>query len=449
MVLRHSSASEETIECGEAARKHFLFDADYLNLNHGSFGAIPGVVRDTQRIYQDASQARPDIFIRYEYPPLLSESRTAISSYLNCQKFSIVYVPNATTGMNTVLRNLVYTSNDVAIYFSTIYSAIEKTLLYLTETTPLTLHRIGLVLPLSDEEVLDLFREAISTIRSSGKNPRLAVFDTISSVPGIRCPFPELTALCRSEGILSVIDGAHGVGHIPLDLTSLDPDFITSNVHKWGHVPRPCAIMYVAERNHHLMRSSLPTSHGFIPKDAEGINNPLPAEMMGAFEANFSFTGTLDNSPYLCIPAAFAWRSKLIWQGKKGEDAVMGYNFNLAQKAGEIVCQALGTEVMENPQGTLGRCAFSNVRLPLDYNDLLGGKVDFGKVLKIARWMEKILVDEYKTFVAIFWHGEKFWVRLSAQVYLTEEDWVKAGKWLEEICERAKKQDWNSLVQTS
>ncbi|KAF2225039.1 pyridoxal phosphate-dependent transferase [Elsinoe ampelina] len=449
MVLRHSNEPDQAIECGVDARKHFPFDDDYLNLNHGSFGAIPKTVRDVQRTYQDASQARPDIHIRYEYPPLLSKSRTAIASYLQCPKSSVVYTPNATTGLNTILRNLVFSPNDVAIYFSTIYSAIEKTLLYLTETTPLTLHRIELTHPLSDDHVLALFHTAIATIRSQGKNPRLAVFDTISSVPGILCPFPQLVTTCRAENILSVIDGAHCVGHIPINLTSLDPDFFVSNLHKWLYVPRPCAIMYVPERNQHLMRSSLPTSHGFVPAAAEGINDPLPkaaGETLNAYEANFTFTGTLDNSPYLCIPAALEWRFRLTWRGKQGEDAVFGYNHHLAQRAGEIVSLALGTEVMENAEGTLGGCAFSNVRLPLHYADLLSGEVQFGKVLEIARWMEKVLVDEFRTFVAIFWHRGRFWVRLSGQVYLTEDDWERAGRWLVEVCGRAKGRDWEGEV---
>ncbi|TKX24140.1 hercynylcysteine sulfoxide lyase-1 [Elsinoe australis] len=446
MVIRLARSSEMTVECGEEARKHFPFDDQYLNLNHGSFGAIPSSVRDLQREHQDASEARPDIYIRYTYPPLLSRSRSLLATYLSAPKSSLVIVPNATTALNTILRNLTFAPSDVGLYFSTIYSAIEKTLLYLAESTPLRLHRISLTYPLSDAKILDLTTDAMTRLRSVGLNPRFLLFDTVSSVPGVCVPYAALTRLCREQNVLSIVDGAHSAGQIPLNLTALDPDFFVSNLHKWLYVPRPCCVLYVPERNQGSMRSSLPTSHGFVPKGAKGLNNPLPkveGEELSEFVGNFEFIGTRDSSAYVCVERALEWRSKVSWGQRKGEEALMGYLVNQAREAGRVVSEILGTEVLENENRTLGECAFSNVRLPLKYAELVGGgEVDFGKVLGVARWMEKILVDEFNTFVAIFWHGDSLWVRLSAQIYLTLDDWEKAGRWLKETCERARGRKW-------
>ncbi|KAK4541681.1 hypothetical protein LTR36_007825 [Oleoguttula mirabilis] len=433
----------ESIECGKEVVKQFSFGDGYRNLNHGSYGTYPLPIRSVLRHYQDEAEARPDKFIRYDYPKLLDESRAAVAKYLNAPVSTCVYITNATTGLNTVLRNLVYETGDVIIYFATIYGACEKSIDYITETTPAESRKIEYTYPISDQTLCDLFEEAISATKAAGKVPKLAIFDTIVSLPGVRMPFEALTALSHQHGLLSCIDGAHGIGHIPLDLTALDPDFFFSNCHKWLHVPRACAVFYVPERNQHLLRSTLPTSHGFapLPKGSEAvINNPMPPSGKSAYITNFEYVATLDNSPYLCIPAALEWRSRLSWQGKKGEEAIMAYTIHLAREAGKTVSSILSTEVMENKEGTLSHCNFANVRLPLASSAVAGS--DRGKAVRVAQWMEKVLVEEYNTFIAIIFYEGAWWVRLSSQVYLTVEDFEWAAGMLKTVCERVEAGEW-------
>ena len=354
-------------------------------------------------------------------------------------------MPNATTGFNTVLRNLDYADGDVIIYFDTIYGACGKTVTYLTETTPVSAKRIDYTYPISDADLCALFEQTITALKSAGKTPKLAVFDTIASLPGVRMPFEQLTAICKSHSVLSCIDAAHGAGHIPLDLSTLNPDFFVSNCHKWLHVPRGCAVFYVPLRNQHLIRSTLPTSHGFAPRPVEGepaVNNPLPPSGKSDFVTNFEFVGTLDNSPYLCVPAALAWRRKLRFDGREGEEAIMAHNQRLAREGGEIVSAALGAgaEIMENDEGTLGNCNFSNVRLPLDFQSIAAG--DVATAQKVGQWIAEVLVQEYKTFIAIIFYKGSWWVRLSGEVYLTKDDFEWAGRTLSEVCERVGRGEW-------
>lgn len=349
-------------------------------------------------------------------------------------------MPNATTGVNTVLRNLVFAPGDVIFYFATIYGACEKTVTYITETTPAESRKIEYTYPLSDADLCGAFEKAIQEVKDAGQNPKIAIFDTVVSLPGVRMPFERLTSLCKDNGILSLIDGAHCVGHIPIDLTKLDPDFFVSNCHKWLFVPRGCAVMYVPVRNQHLIRSTLPTSHGFtpLPNGGAAISNPLPPSKKSSFITNFEFVGTIDNAPYMCIPAGIKFRESCTWQGKSGESAIMSFNQDQARKAGVLVSKILGgTEVLENEEGTLGNCCLSNVKLPLEFATVAGG--DKAKAVKIAQWIAEILVTEYETFIAILFYADAWWVRLSGQVYLDMSDWDWAGHTLKEVCARVEK----------
>ncbi|KAK3671558.1 hypothetical protein LTR78_008480 [Recurvomyces mirabilis] len=433
-------SDNDTVECGAEAAKHFLFADGWRNLNHGSFGTYPKAIRDVQRQFQDDVEARPDAWLRHIYPDLLDKAREAVAEYLHAPTPTIVFIPNASTGVNTVLRNLVFEQNDVIIYAATTYGACELTIDYIVETTPAEKEKVDYTLPCPDEDLVAAFSNKITALKQAGKNVRVAVFDTIVSMPGYRLPFERLTALCREQGVLSCIDGAHGIGHISLDLTTLDPDFFFSNVHKWLYVPRPCAILYVPERHQHLMRSTIPTSHGFVPKGRDDQVSPLPPSKHSGFVHSFEFVASVDNSPYLCFKPALEWRGRVVWEGGKGEEAIYGYCVQQAREAGRSVAKVLGTRCMGEEGDEARKCAFVNVRLPLDFQKDAGG--DKGRAIRMAQWMSERLVEEKNTFIAFFFYADAWWVRLSGQIYLTMDDFKWGGEVLKDVCERAKRGEW-------
>ncbi|KAI9371289.1 pyridoxal phosphate-dependent transferase [Aspergillus egyptiacus] len=431
---------------GAPMRKHFLIDPNYRNLNHGSFGTYPKPVLQAQQSYQAALESRPDVYIRYTQPTLIDTSRERLASLVKVPSSSIVLVKNATTAVNTILHNLTLAetlkAKDVVIYFETVYGAVERALFALRDANPgIRVRKVKVTFPMSDEEVVARFRRVVEDVRREGLVPKLAVFETIVSLPGVRFPFETMVDVCKEEGILSLLDAAHGVGIIEVDLGRLGVDFWTSNCHKWLFTPRSCAILYVAPQHQHLIRTSLPTSWGYIPAprvgsqnaDEEGeeeLTSVLPDTGKSAFITLFEFIGTTDDSAYACVPDALKFREQVCG----GEEKIRSYLEHLAGEAGGILAEALGTEVMlpdggrKTAGGGLG-CGMVTVRLPVRVvangeesgGGGSGGCVQKKHVVPLARWIETQLVEK-GTFVPVFQHGEWLWTRLSAQVYLERRD---------------------------
>ncbi|BCS17108.1 aminotransferase [Aspergillus luchuensis IFO 4308] len=420
-----ASSDASIVPFGATMREQFLFDPKFLNLNHGSFGTYPAAVRTALRHFQDQVEARPDPFIRYTTPKELDVSREAVAKLLNVPRNECVFVKNATTGVNTVLHNLPFKSDDVIIYFETVYGALEK--------------GIDLV-----ERFLQVVREA----RSEGLNVKLALFDVVTSLPAVRFPFEKLTEVCREEGILSLIDGAHGIGQLPLDLAALQPDFFTSNCHKWLFVPRSCCVLYVPKRNQHLIRTTIPTSWGFIPSEDSPATAPSVMKSndssKSAFESLFEFVATNDDTPYFCVPAALEFRKTVCG----GEARIYEYLERLANEAADIVAATLGTDVMEErglqpgEQSNLRRCAMTTIRLPFTFREDLAASDSSATLLKAeeavaaVRWFQTTLVEGHGTFVPLVEHGGWLWVRLSAQVYLERGDFEWLAEVLKVLCQR-------------
>lgn len=209
----------------------------------GSFGTYPRPVRDAMRKYQDECESRVDTFMRFTFEKYLDQSREAVAKVVNAPVESLAYVLNATTGMNTVLRDLVFQPGEHIVYMATTYGAVENTITYITEKTPAKATKVEYTYPMSDDQLVDALSSTIKNIRNAGEEVKVAVFDTVVSAPGVRMPFERLTKTCRELGVLSAIDGAHGIGQVELDLTKLDPDFFVSNCHKWVFPEGYCSIL--------------------------------------------------------------------------------------------------------------------------------------------------------------------------------------------------------------
>ncbi|KAK8188022.1 pyridoxal phosphate-dependent transferase [Phyllosticta capitalensis] len=446
---------------GHKLLKDFMFADDYLNLNQGSYGVLPRAVHAQRLSYLSDMEARPDPFLRQDFPKLLRESREALAQLLNAPVDSLVLVPNATTGVNTVLRSLVYAPGDAIVYFGCNYGACQNTVRYLEESTAVRGVRVEVRYPESDEAIVGRFKETVAKLKKEGSRPVAALFDAVVSMPGVRFPFEAVAQVCREEGVLSVIDGAHGVGMIELDLTALDPDFFVSNCHKWLMTPRGSCVMYASPRVHHLIRSTLPTSHGYVPPPSSTQKcKILPAlyPTHPTFASAFELPGTTDPTPYLCVQAALAYRKTL-----GGESAIRAYMHDVARDGGAALAERLGTRVMSNAAlnssgvDSLGACPFANVLLPLSTakcaeagakrlgrDDAVDGASASAGVLK---WVSEEVVRVGKTFVAVVEYGDGWWARMSGSVFLEAGDLEGVAGVLEHVCKRAEAGEWVAVLE--
>ena len=206
----------------------------YTPLNHGSFGTYPTPVRKRLHQSQALSEARPDNFQRFDFPVMLDQSRATMASFLNVPADEVVFVQNATTAINVVLHNLQYREGDVILHLSTVYGSVAKMIEYINESRGVESANVPVEYPINDDTLVSKFQMAIKRVKFGKwrRRVRIAIFDTVSSLPGVRVPWERLVEVCREEGVLSLVDGAHGVGHMHLGLSQVQPDFFTSNCHK-------------------------------------------------------------------------------------------------------------------------------------------------------------------------------------------------------------------------
>lgn len=388
------------IEFGEQAAKQFPFSAGWKNLNHGSYGAIPLKVQEAREQHLREAISQPDAFYKEQIYPHVVSARKVVAKELDADFDNVVFVTNATMGVNTVVRGYPWKKGDQIVYCNTIYGACENVLRFVEKYHGVELIKVDLWYPLSDDEVVAKYCEAFD----GNNNVKLALFDAVSSVPACRIPFERLCHECREREILSLVDGAHCIGLLNgISLRAARPDFFVTNMHKWFFVPDSLAVLYV-DRVHHDSVETLPTSH------------PVPYNQKTFLADKFAFIGTIDYSNILCVLDAVRFREQL-----GGEEAIIQYTTNLAQSGCDIVTQVWGDGAAALDKTVA--CALFNVRLPNWVNDAV-------PLERHAEFYEKfyhILIDRYKTHVPLYSYQGQLWSRWSAQIYLTETDFKEGA----------------------
>ncbi len=416
----HSKQQQEQQEkeaspYGRKLRSQFALADDYVAMNHGSYGTSPKSVLATRRKVLDWCESRPDFFLKWNYYPELVHSREMVARQVNCPAQDLVLILNATTGTNTVLWSVDFKPGDKILYYATTYGALKKTVMHVCDRTGAQAVKIVLEYPNITTE--DILSTTEAELKKGGY--KVAIIDTVCSTPAFRQPFEKLIALCRKYDCLSLIDGAHGIGCIPLDIASFQPDFLTSNLHKWFFAPRPCALLYVAPK-HQGWVHAIPTSEGYPAEEMPaGVEVKKGTDVNANFLKEFQYVGTMDNSAIVSIPAAFDF-----WHSLGGFERTLDYIHTLARDGGQLVADILGTGILRGTEP--GGLTMVNVFLPLDATKPLR---------QTQSLMENKMRYEHGAFVATTIHGGRWITRLSAQVYLDLDDFQYIGRLLKRVCQ--------------
>jgi isopenicillin-N epimerase len=273
----------------------FLLRPEMVFLNHGSFGACPAPVFAVYQDWQRALEAQPVEFLGRQGTALLATARAALAAYLGAEADDLVFVPNATTGVNTVARSLRLAPGDEVLATNLEYGAVDRTWQFLCAQAGATYVRQPIPLPV---ETAAGVVEALW----QGVTPRTRVIcvSHITSITALILPVAEICRRARQAGILTVIDGAHAPGQIPLDLAAIDADFYTGNCHKWLCAPKGAAFLH-ARRAAHALVDPLVVSWGWQPDES------------ASFVDRLEWQGTRDIAAYLSVPAAIEFQAAHDW----------------------------------------------------------------------------------------------------------------------------------------
>lgn len=374
---------------------YWSLESSRLFLNHGSFGACPDFVIAEQRKWQDLMEQEPVRFFEELMPDLLLKSRKALGAFLSCPADDLALVSNATSGVNTVLRSLHFEEGDEILVPNHAYQACRNSIDFVAQRWGAKVVEVAIPFPIEGPQiVIDLMKSACTPLT------KLVMIDTVTSPTGLRMPFEELTAHFEENGVEVLLDAAHGIGMIPLNLEKLGASYVTSNCHKWLCAPKGSAFLYVRKDKQSKIQP-LTISHG----------HTFPLGDTTRFRHEFDWTGTQDISGWCALPAVIEGMAKLV---EGGWETIMEHNHDLAIQGRNILCERLG---IQPPCPDEMIACISTIRLP--------GELVTPELMHEPDPLHQILSETYNIQVPVWsWPSPAGrYLRISAQLYNSIEQY--------------------------
>jgi len=362
----------------------FQLDPNVIYLNHGSFGAVPCVVQAAYEDWQHRMERNPTAWMQREVVGLLAEARARLGGFLNSPADDLVFFPNPTTAVNMVARSLRLSPGDEVLTTDHEYGAMWRTWRKVCAEAGATYVRAAIPLPVT---TTDDFVERVW----SAVTPRTKVLflDHLTSATALIFPMTELCRRARAAGIITIVDGAHVPGHIPLDVVAIGCDVYTGALHKWLCAPKGCSFLY-ARPDAQAWLQPLVVSWGWES------DHPSSSQFVDHHE----WQGSRDNSASLSVGAALDFVATHDWSVMQAE------GHRLAIETRSRVNELTGLSAI-SPDSTEWIGQMASIALP-DGTD--------GPAL------QKRLFDDFRIEVAMpMWQGTPF-LRVSFGAYNTPAD---------------------------
>ena len=366
-------------------RDFFQLDPTVTFLNHGSFGATPKPVFEIYQEWQRRLERQPVLFLGRELDALLKESRQALGEYLNAETDDLIYIPNATHGVNIISRSLSLQGGDEILTSDHEYGACDYSWDFSCMKTGAKYIRQPIRLPVhTEEEIVEQFWLGVTPATKA------IYLSHITSSTALRMPVEKICQRAKQAGILTMIDAAHSPGQIPVDLQDLGADMVFGNCHKWMLSPKSAAFLYVRKEVQYMVEPLI-VSWGF--------NTPAETTTGSRFVDLFQWTGTKDPAAALSVPKAIQFMKENDWDEVRHECHL------LLRQAIERICRLTGLP----PLYPLDSNFYSQMGIaPLPPSDI--------------GLLKSRLYDEYKIELPLIqWQDQQF-LRISVQGYNAQAD---------------------------
>ncbi|MEZ2413383.1 aminotransferase class V-fold PLP-dependent enzyme [Muriicola sp. E247] len=243
-VERGSYELNDEDDFWQRIRIDYALKPDYINLENGYYNIAP--IPTIEKFHKHIEQVNYEgsHYMRTVQWDNKKRIASRLAQLVGCDSDELIITRNTTESLDMIIGGYPWEKGDEAVFAVQDYGAMR-------EHFKLTAKKYGLVLktislpnhPDSDEEIVSLYESQI------GPKTKLMMICHMVNITGQILPVRKICDMAHSHGVEVMVDGAHCVGHIEVDIKELNCDYYGSSLHKWLSTPLGAGILFVAKKN--------------------------------------------------------------------------------------------------------------------------------------------------------------------------------------------------------
>ncbi|MDQ4629338.1 aminotransferase class V-fold PLP-dependent enzyme [Janthinobacterium lividum] len=238
-----------------------------VNLEHGYFGAMAAPVQAAfeQAVRYTNEQLSP--FVRGEFTRThVDILRQRVAALIHAEPREILLTRSGTESMQVLITQYHgLAPGDTVLWSNLDYPAMRTAMRWLAQRRGVTSTQVTLRLPISDDEIVASYAQAM---RQAVK-PKLLLLSQVAPANGQQLPVQAIMALAREHGIDVLLDSAHALGQVDVDVQAMGIDFAGFNLHKWLGAPAGLGIVYIRASQLHKIEPHF-GDDDYLPDDIRG-----------------------------------------------------------------------------------------------------------------------------------------------------------------------------------
>ncbi|MCD9006276.1 aminotransferase class V-fold PLP-dependent enzyme [Luteimonas sp. XNQY3] len=376
-------------------------------LNAGSFGPLPRSVYETVAGFRHELACDPAAFLLRRVPGLLWHARTCLADHVGCDAHRLAFSTSVSAAVSMIAASLELCTPGEILLSDQEYQTMRWCWERVAARTGLRLRTFGLPSGACTED--DLLDSAVREMRAT---TRLVFFSHVISGTGVILPAARICEQAQARGIVSVVDGAHAIGAIPVVLRDIPCDFYVGSCHKWLLAPSGSSFLYMGRAGEARLHPQTISWGDGPDRAAESPGQDVP-DIHGSTPRlrRLECEGTRDICPWLAVPDAVAFHRAI------GVNRMLAYRRTLAQDARARL------EALKGVEAATGSATEAT-------NGMMGFALPRGVA---AGAVQRMLWEHYRIEVSVGGLGDRGMLRVAPHAYNTATDIAVLADGLERV----------------